>query len=262
MELCSTWTEDGVLLTGIVHPRSGEPRLELGVVLVHGFSSRFYSQVVLGLAGGLARRGAVVVAGNNRGHDIGALLRRRQGGPLLAGSAWERIEDSPHDVAAWVEVACAQGFQRVVLVGHSLGAVKCALYCLERQDPRVAALVLCSPPRQPGPARGVDDAIDDHAIARFAPYPVSAQTIRSRQALGDRVQPLELLARLSLPTMILYGEQELGPEGADVLDQLAGYGADTAYIPGADHNYTGQEDEVAGAVAGWLHGIAFGLDTP
>ncbi len=256
MELCQTWTADGVQLSGIVHAPEGEGRLDLGVVLIHGFSSRFYSQVVLGLAGGLARRGALVVAGNNRGHDIGALLRRREGGPLLAGAAWERLEEAPFDIAAWIEVAAAHGCQKVALVGHSLGAAKAALYCAERQDPRVAALAMCSPPRQQGAIRSVDDAMAGEAIASLAPYPVSAQTVRSRQALGDRLQPLELLARIGVPVMALYGERELGPDADAVLDRFTGYGADTAYIPGADHNYTGQEDEVAGALAGWLYGVA------
>ena len=256
MELCQTWTADGVQLSGIVHAPEGEGRLDLGVVLIHGFSSRFYSQVVLGLAGGLARRGALVVAGNNRGHDIGALLRRREGGPLLAGAAWERLEESPFDIAVWIEVAAAHGCQRVALVGHSLGAAKAALYCAERQDPRVAALAMCSPPRQPAADQGVDDALQAEAIARLAPYPVSAQTLRSQHAMGDRLQPLELLARIHVPTMVLYGEQELGQQAEAVLDRFSGYGADTAYIGGADHNYTDQEDEVAGALAGWLYGLS------
>lgn len=256
MELCQTWTADGVQLSGIVHAPEGDGRLDLGVVLIHGFSSRFYSQVVLGLAAGLSRRGALVVAGNNRGHDIGALLRRREGGPLLAGAAWERLEDAPHDVAAWIDVAAAQGCRQVALVGHSLGAAKAALYCVERRDPRVAALAMCSPPRQEAPSQGIDDAVQGEAIARLAPYPVSAQTIRSRQALGEHLQPLELLARISVPVMALYGERELGPDADAVLDRFAGYGADTAYIPDADHNYAGQEDVVAGALAGWLYGVA------
>ncbi len=256
MELCQTWTSDGVQLSGMVHPPEGESRLPLGVVIIHGFSSRFYSQVVLGLAHGLARRGALVVAGNNRGHDIGALLRRREGGPLLAGAAWERLEESPHDVAAWIDVAAGRGAKRVALLGHSLGAAKAALYCAERSDPRVAALAMCSPPWQASPPRSVDDAIESQAIARLTPYPVSAQTLRSRHAMGDRLQPLELLARIHVPTMVLYGEQELGQQADAVLDRFSGYGADTAYIGGADHNYTDQEDEVAGALAGWLYGLS------
>jgi pimeloyl-ACP methyl ester carboxylesterase len=256
MEFCQTWTDDGVQLSGMVHAPQGQTRLALGVVLVHGFSSRFYSQVVLGLAGGLARRGVLVVAGNNRGHDIGALLRRRQDGPLLAGAAWERIEEAPFDVAAWIDVAVARGARKVALVGHSLGALKCALYCLERDDPRVAALVLASPPLRPAAAPAAPDpAAEDRAIVRLLPFPVSAQTLRSRQALADRLQPLEMLSRLRVPTLILYGELE--PEGGteDDLARYAGYGADTAYFPGADHNYTGHEDEVAGGIAGWLYGL-------
>lgn len=260
VDMRQTWTADGVQLTGLVHtPPPGAPSLDMAVVLVHGFSSRFYSQVVLGLAGGLARRGALCVAGNTRGHDIGALLRSANAPPLLAGAAWEVLEDAPHDIAAWIDLALAEGASRVALVGHSLGALKCALYCLDRQDPRVVALALASPPLKAAAPPEIHEG-DGHALARLLPFPASVQTLRSRRALAERMQPLELLSRLDLPTLILYGEREPENGGEDDLERYAAYGADTAYVAGADHNYTGREDDVAGVIAGWLHGVAFGLE--
>ena len=41
------------------------------------------------------------------------------------------------------------GFGRVVLFGRSSGAVRVVRYQAERQDPRVAGLVLGSPPMHP-----------------------------------------------------------------------------------------------------------------
>jgi predicted alpha/beta-hydrolase family hydrolase len=255
MEFCQVWTEDGVLLTGLVHRPAAGRDLGLAAVLVHGFSSRFYSQVVLGLAGGLAARGVLTVAGNNRGHDIGALLRRREGPPLLAGAAWERLEDAPYDVAAWLAAAAERAAGPLALIGHSLGGLKCALYCVERQDARVAALVLASPPLRMQPPE-VPAGLPDEALVPGTRYPCSAQTLRSRHALAERLRPLELFSRLRPPTLVLFGERELDPDADATLDRLAGYGVDTAVIPGADHNYTGCEDAVAGAIAGWLQGVA------
>ncbi len=56
------------------------------------------------------------------------------------GGGWERFDESPRDVAAWVGFAVDLGFEGVALLGHSLGALKVCYYQALRQDPRVAGL--------------------------------------------------------------------------------------------------------------------------
>jgi pimeloyl-ACP methyl ester carboxylesterase len=66
--------------------------------------------------------------------------------PVLQGSWWERFDESPRDVAAWINFVVASGVTQVVLIGHSFGALKAVYSLAERPDPRVSGLVIASPP--------------------------------------------------------------------------------------------------------------------
>jgi pimeloyl-ACP methyl ester carboxylesterase len=88
-------------------------------------------------------RGYTFLSANTRGHDFGAALRGLTA--LTGGSAWESLQESPRDVAGWVDFLFAWGYRRVVLAGHGLGARKAAFYLTERLDPRVVGLVVASP---------------------------------------------------------------------------------------------------------------------
>jgi len=48
-------------------------------------------------------------------------------------------------VTAWITVVADLGFHRVALLGHSLGAMKVPYYQAQRQDPRVADMIVASP---------------------------------------------------------------------------------------------------------------------
>ncbi|HTI50519.1 MAG TPA: alpha/beta fold hydrolase, partial [Planctomycetaceae bacterium] len=63
------------------------------------------------------------------------------------GAAFEKIGDCMHDLRAWIDLLAARGYRRIVLTGHSMGAVK-AIYSQTRQPhPHVAAILAISPPR-------------------------------------------------------------------------------------------------------------------
>ena len=162
-ELVSTETADGLLLDGAVIRPAGTDVKPLAVVWIHGFTGKFYEPFILHIGRELAGYGYTLVTGHNRGHHCGATMDRVDGEPMLAGGWWERLDQSPHDVAAWIDVAANLGFRRVALLGHSLGAMKAPYYQAQRQDPRVAGMVVASPPLgaerlSPGddrPGRGV-----------------------------------------------------------------------------------------------------------
>ena len=83
---------------------------------------------------------------NTRGHDsvFGASLgniRRR------FGAAYEIVDDCRLDIAAWIEFLASRGHERIVLIGHSLGAIKAVYGRRTRRWPQVAAVVAASPPR-------------------------------------------------------------------------------------------------------------------
>ena len=158
-ELVDIRSEDGLLLEGAVISPAGGTKQPIPVVWTHGLTGRFSAPSSLNIGRELASRGITFVTGNNRGHDFGALFTRANGEQIIAGGAWEHVDESPSDIAAWLGFTVGLGFSSAALLGHSLGALKVAYYQAERQDPRVAGLIAASPPTRAG-------RVDSELLAR------------------------------------------------------------------------------------------------
>jgi alpha-beta hydrolase superfamily lysophospholipase len=284
-ELVYTSSEDGLLLEGAVMRPAGVPLQPVGVVWIHGNAARFYDYPYIAIGRALAASGYAFVSGNTRGHDISAFVWRAAGGrptpwrspgdmPTGGGSAWERLDEAPRDLAAWVEVAAGPGSGGVVLAGHSSGAQKVVLYQAERQDPRVRGLVLASPDlRGFWPPGVLEEArrlvaegrgMDALPAQPYAPwYLQGAQSVMSRAAVLAHLLVAETgepaIASIRCPVLAFFGTREHG--GAGELDTVrrqarAASRVDTHLVGDADHVYTGHEPEVAGVIARWAATLA------
>ena len=268
--LVSAHTEDGIDLDGgLIQPNGSLSRP--GLVWIHGFGANFYFPAYLRLGQALATYQFAFLSCNTRGHDFGTLLTPNERTPYLAGAAWERLEESPHDLAAWIDFALECGFPAVLLGGHSIGAIKVTAYQAGRQDPRVRGLVLASPPLRPAwDTRAYPDAFaqasqmetDGRTEELFVgPWgPVSSQTYLSFDRFGfdqfgrDTASPN--LARVLCPVLALLGsnEQHIGTRADLEIIQRSAVAAqrtETHWIEGADHFYAGHEQEVAAVLAHW-----------
>ena len=148
VELARATTPDGCTLDGALNrPTTGTAKsLNLdAIALIHGTGGNFYSSTFFDLlATNLAQRGVAALRANTRGHDgISTLVTAK--GAVRSGAAYELVDDSRHDLAAWISWLQQHVGQRVAVLGHSLGAVKC-LYALAQQ-PHLEALIAISPPR-------------------------------------------------------------------------------------------------------------------
>lgn len=279
MRFVRVTTSDSVPLDGVVFEPEGRPRG--GVIVVHGAGSHFYQRLhqLLGIA--LAQAGYRAVAGNNRGHDLGAYLPNDGQERLLGGSAWERFADSVHDVRAWVDLveselkADGRAEAPLCLIGHSLGAAKVAHYQATTRDPRVCAVVGCS-----GLAIGARGGrrwqpneeqvqLVRHLVAQergqqlldpsFQRRYISAQTFLERyerfQAAADGPSDL---ARISVPLLALYATGEGGtPELMSSIRERATSAprCDTFLVADADHDYHDHEAQAAGRIISWLEEV-------
>ncbi|HEV8468980.1 MAG TPA: alpha/beta fold hydrolase [Candidatus Limnocylindria bacterium] len=231
----------------------------------HGITSTVFRQTHVRVGRELQRAGYTVVAGNNRGTALATPLLRRAGPRILGGSWFERVEDAAKDIDAWIAVATAGGAKRIVLFGHSLGAIKAILYASERRA-ALAGLVLASPPlrafARPPEAealararRAVDEGRPQELIELANPLTfgrTSAATLLSRAALGD---PASLLRQVAVPILAIYGTEEAdtgGQEDLDRMRQLVAGSFAGAMIAGADHMYTGHEAAAAEVIGGWI----------
>lgn len=156
MELVRVQTRDGLLLDGgrlsatpAAANADGAPVPSLGFLLIHGTGSSFTHSGVLEV---FARQATVlgdVWRVNTRGHG-GIVSIPTASGTALGGATHERILDCVHDLDAWLD-AIARSLEepstrRIILVGHSMGAVK-SIYFASKARPDIAAIVAISPPR-------------------------------------------------------------------------------------------------------------------
>src|SRR5947209_16180397 len=96
-----TASEDGFRLDGVLIRPAG-PARPVALVCVPGLYAAFYDPPYVELGRELAARGYAYLVGNDRGHDFGAVLRAPDGKPVPGGGGWERLQECPRDIAAWV----------------------------------------------------------------------------------------------------------------------------------------------------------------
>lgn len=270
-------TDDGIEHDGVVMRPTGQPTGTV-VVWMHGFTGHFSEPHQIRIGRYLAERGHVFVSGDNRGKHYGVNIGEWEGPFRIGGAWWELASESWIDIKAWLDYAAATlAPQRLVLAGHSYGAVKVTWYQGERQDPRLAGLISASGPVRP-PSQRPELAGEALALAKRMvaegrgldllpfgstgrPGSLSAQTVVDRaQSLVDTYgmdggeSPL---GKIHCPVLAILGTAEPAIGAPADLETLkrnarASVRADTALIEGANHLYQDREEVVAKAIYEWL----------
>lgn len=285
VELVRTVTRDGLRLDGalsqarIVRERSTAPT---AAILLHGVASNFYtSNTFEPLITKLPDLGMDALTVNTRGHDsvFGASMgnvRRR------LGAAYETVDECRLDIAAWIKFLKERGHERIVLVGHSLGAVKAVYAHAQDQFPEVAALVAVSPPRLSYSAfmNAPESSLfwdsmhiaqqlakagqSDELFTSKYPFPllITAGAYIDKYGPAERYNILNFAAALPCPALFVYGGKELTTGGIafaglpDILNSMAGSERrSVAVIDGADHVYTATSERLASEVTKWLAAV-------
>lgn len=262
-ELISLRTSDGVELAAAVYTPPAAPRA--AVVSVHGYAGNFYSGVQAHLPRALARSGYLVVVPNMRDHD--------------RGPKTTRFEASALDIAVAVDEAARRSRGPVILHGQSMGTNRVCYYLAERADPRIAALILTSPPgdlfewnarvfgreaaqrtleeaqRRIADGRGRELMLVDLGPLGLALY--SAEHLVSLRGPDTRSNPYRSLAAVRVPVLIVQGTADPLVEWERVPERLRASArgaprADVVMIDGADHAFSGHREELADAIVGWI----------
>jgi pimeloyl-ACP methyl ester carboxylesterase len=282
VDLVRTTAPDGLRLDGaLLEPPAGVSSgvsANTAVLCLHGVGSAFYgSNLFEAVSPALTNRGFAVLWANTRGHD-GLVTTIATGKRRHFGAAAEIVDECRLDVAAWKSFLQERGYDRLALLGHSLGAVK-ALYAVSN-GVQAEFVIAASPPSlsyrrllagKDGEAfrRWIDEAkrlIDAGAGDRLfepnVPFPlvISARTYWDKYGAEERYDFLKLLAKIDRPTLFTYGELELRGEGTpfaglpERIGEIAGEGQPISMriVPGADHAYRGVADAWAAAVAEWI----------
>lgn len=284
VDLVRLTTRDGLRLDGALRLPAAEvsnaPPFD-AALLLHGVQSNFYtSSTFEGLAQPLLDLGLHLLQVNTRGHDNVYAGSTALGGRRWLGAAYEIIDECRHDVAAWCDWLGKRGLGRILLIGHSLGAVK-AVYSQAREPhPGVQGIVAISPPRLSHRAylTSNDNAayLESLAVANKLvadgqpselfhskyPFPllIAASAFLDKYGPGERYNIVEHLPQLRTPILFVYGGRELEQGGisfrgvpeAIAAAKPAGLPCTAEVVDHADHLYTGATAPLARLICEWI----------
>ena len=143
-EICAFQTADNERLHGALLTPETTPS-DLALLFVHGVAMNFYLPPLFVFGKELAARGFPSFVINTRGHDW---ISRAGNLAKFGGSAYENLEDCLPDLDGALNYLKQRGYRRIMLIGHSLGAIKSIIYQGTRQRADVIGIVSCSAPRQ------------------------------------------------------------------------------------------------------------------
>ena len=279
VRLVSVTTSDGVRLEGALRTATtGAADLGLDLVICHhGVGGNFAVPSFYDPMGDeLLGHGTAVLRVNNRGHDQAWFLGTRR-----LGAAYEVIDDCRHDWKAWLDFAEQQGYRRIAVWGHSLGAVKTIYDLSVEPDARVVCALASSPPRFSHAAymrskdrerfaadihhaqslvdAGQPEALLEALIPQNRPF--SARTYLDKYGANARYDYFQHLPNTRMPLLVTLGGLEtpdvsfapLAEHGPTFKNQWPNIGY--AQIDGADHFYRDRTTQLWSAVQQWLQQV-------
>ncbi|MGF1578841.1 MAG: alpha/beta hydrolase [Gemmataceae bacterium] len=281
VDLVQTTTQDGIRLDGIYQEsEAAESPLKLdAVVCLHGTGSNFYGSTLFEfLSGKFLKIGVSVLRVNTRGHDGISTAATARGG-LRQGAAFEVIDDCRADIRAWVNWLAQSQCERVLLVGHSMGALKSLYTVANEKDLSVAGVVAISPPRlscswflenektgvfretlqQSQQLVAADEAQHVMTVTFPLPIVITAGGYVEKYGPEERYNFLNFLADVQPPTLLTFGSIEVEnnvafQDSPNVIKHLSPRPKKTTVetILAGDHMYTAVRDELWESMEKWL----------
>ena len=263
IEMVQLQTADGIKLTGILR-RPHTVQNNAGVVMIHGYSGNFYSGIMAFLPETLSDSGFATLALNMRDHD--------------RGPKKNRFEDNRYDITIAVDEMARLGYNPIFLFGHSMGTNRVLFYLAATGDTRIKGVLLTGPPgnlfewnisvfgRESATKvlRQAQELVagskgDEWMLINLGPLGKALYTanhvvsLRGPKTVSD---PYKNIARIFKPVLIVHGLADplANPDVADRLLKSAtpGIHVTVVKIPGANHRFSGHQQELVNAVNKWL----------
>ncbi|MFO0865149.1 MAG: alpha/beta fold hydrolase [Gemmataceae bacterium] len=280
VDLVSVTAPDGCVLHGALQRSDAPCSLALDAAcLFHGTGSNFYGSSLLeSVSQGLVDRGVPTVRGNTRGHDGISHSSFPRGGVRL-GAAFETVDDCRHDLKGWFDFLKREFGPRILIGGHSLGAVK-SLYAVAHESGLEPTAILAISPPMLSYEKFCSSDLRDDFLESFRraeelvasgqgntllevriplPMLISAAGYVEKYGPDERYAFLRFLRLVRTPTFFLYGGNEIrsNPAFTEVPQAIAERQTKQPnlglhIIPEADHFYTGKRPAAWTAIDAWL----------
>lgn len=247
-------------------------------VLLHGLGGNFYSSRLLNhFATTLHRLGVSTILANTRGHDM-INVSSWAGRSQNVGAAFESVADSIMDIHAWVDFLVERGHSSILLLGHSLGAIKSLYTSAYQPHPRVKAILALSATRlshakmiQSPRGELFRETIDQcrqwvqagngHTpIEVKFPFPtwMTPRGYLEKYGPEEKYNWMTFIHQVTSPCLLLFGERELDENPAfeglreelPEIQQMPNVAIQE--IENADHFYASQMEQVDHAITQWL----------
>lgn len=144
IDILYIWTKDFLRLQGIHY--SPNNKKDLCVLFIHGMSGNFIENYFVHILGQkLAEDKIGFIYSHNRGYNhINDILTKGNKTKRI-GATYERFLESEIDIDAWLNKCRELGYNRVILLGHSLGSSKIIHYYHKNHPKDVVGVILVSP---------------------------------------------------------------------------------------------------------------------
>ena len=282
-DLVEVTTPEGIVLSGAYFAAADASQSHPvdAILFFHGDGGHFYSSLYLELGQRMSRRGIAFLTANRRGHDH--LANGARGGPL-AGYAFESVDDSRADFAAWLELLREKGHSRIAIGGHSGGAVRATYAQAKEQFANVVAVIPVSPGEYDhegvitlhgedfsGPFEDAERDVAEGRPEVLLRPGVPWGSVWSAGAYVDcfnrdnRYSVTTHAANTGCPTLFIFGSEECAIGGQQELPVCgaARRGLSAAShshvrvveIDGANHGYMGREVELFETMFAWICGL-------
>ncbi len=280
-------TQDNILLNGLY--MSGDIS-KSACIFIHGFTSDFYSHSFYHIIKDqLHVQSNALILAQTRGTGIQTEFIKPNDEGVFLGSYYEKLEDAHLDISAFVEFLIKHNYQKIVLIGHSLGTIKCVRYLFEgKYKDNISKVILLAPfdknvlmeIKAPGKWREflkiAQKKIADGKgkelvpVPEYEDYPLSYETFYSWYEQSDlgrmwdfhkKNYDFPVLQKIRIPVKVILGGKDpyvnypqFDESAKSVLQTLTRYisNCETHLIPNSGHTYFGYEKEVADQVGNFV----------
>ena len=140
-------TKRGVVLNGVLFRPEEKRAADTVMIAITGIHGNFYSNPFYYNIGDTLNNGGIdfIYAQTNDAFGQIRTVNVNTGKEESIGSWNERFAYTDEDIEAYLDFAEEEGYEHIILAGHSLGANKVIYYLSRHKDPRVEHFFLLSP---------------------------------------------------------------------------------------------------------------------
>ena len=284
-ELIEFYAKDGVILNGYIMKNKNKTKTLL--IEIHGMTSNCFKKRERVIAEAAKAAHIDTICINTRGSEICRYIKNLKGDKILAGTAFEDIEESYYDIVGTIEYALKLGYTSIYLQGHSLGATKIVYSYIKMMENNIKeinsikGILLLS-------LVDIPDVFRNCSCEKFLPFaeekekegkmltlmpeeafihPISVKTYLKYTKYNKNIDfaqynkknyKFEEINRIKIPIFMRWGnDKELVSMNTKELVKIMNNAIknkeiDINYIEGANHTYTNKEDVLAREIVNFM----------